>query len=52
MASLKDLYRGCFGQLVLLGEESKVIRRLELYYGICEMAKTHWRSVAKNMQNR
>ena len=39
MAALKDWYRRCFWWPVLPGEEGKVVKRLELYYGMCEMAK-------------
>ncbi|MCX8136490.1 MAG: PaRep2a protein [Pyrobaculum aerophilum] len=39
MAALKDWYRKCFRRPVLPGEEGKVVKRLELYYGMCEIAK-------------
>jgi hypothetical protein len=39
MAALKDWYRRCFKWPIMPGEEGKVVRRLELYYGMCEMAK-------------
>ncbi|RFA95839.1 PaRep2a protein [Pyrobaculum aerophilum] len=39
MLALKDWYRKCFKWPILPGEEGKVVKRLELYYGMCEMAK-------------
>ncbi len=39
MAALKDWYRRCFKWPILPGEEGKLVRRIELYYGMCEMAK-------------
>ncbi|MEM0464608.1 PaRep2a protein, partial [Pyrobaculum sp.] len=40
MAALKDWYRRCFKWPIMPGEEGKLVRRIELYYGMCEMAKT------------
>ncbi|WP_258870482.1 PaRep2a protein [Pyrobaculum aerophilum] len=39
MAALKDWYRRCFKWPIMPGDEGKVVKRLALYYGMCEMAK-------------
>ena len=40
MAALKDWYRRCFKWPIMPGKEGKLVKWLELYYGMCEMAKT------------
>ncbi|RFA94333.1 hypothetical protein CGL51_10295 [Pyrobaculum aerophilum] len=39
MAALKERYRKCFKWPIMPGDEGIVVRRIELYYGMCEMAK-------------